>query len=180
MGSVTLLAQHTGFTVALLQLQGAECTEGTGSCVSPSEIVTHLGQEFEREAESWQAYPFLCIRPPEHTVRTVDVFALGPFARLPPHPPRISPGPPLSSFWMVIQLLGNLHLQVAPTSLLPALISPPWSKFSSPSNSQASNMGDGNHPCLSNPQGINSPLDFVNDCANICRGDSADQQSRAS
>lgn len=88
MGSVTLLAQHTGFTVALLQLQGAECTEGTGSCVSPSEIVTHLGQEFEREAESWQAYPFLCIRPPEHTVRTVDVFALGPFARLPPHPPQ--------------------------------------------------------------------------------------------
>lgn len=85
-------------------------------------------------------------------------------------------GPPLSSPGMVSQLLSNLHLQVEPPSLIPALVSSPSSKFSLPSNSQASDMGEGNPPFLKQPEkDHNSSLCSISDSASN-RGHSAGQQ----
>ena len=48
-GAVTLLPLQAGLRVALLQLQGAEVTEGTCSYVSPPKVVTDLRRSVAEE-----------------------------------------------------------------------------------------------------------------------------------
>lgn len=119
MGTVTLLPLQVGLRVALLQLQGAEGTEGTDIEVVPPKAVTDLRQGRSEEAKA-ETVPHL--RPPELLPQCLCIRAL-PKAFLPVPLPkgssRTSPQHSISSpsSWMISLLPGNLHPSASDTQI---------------------------------------------------------------